>query len=514
MAANNRIRIFDTTLRDGEQSPGYSMTHDEKLRMAQKLDDMGVDIIEAGFPASSPGDFASVEAVAKQTRNAVVAGLCRAVLRDIDAVLQSTQPAKQRRVHTFISTSDLHIRHKLQTTPERVLEMITESVSYARNHCDDVEWSAEDATRTDPDYLCRAVEAAIKAGATTVNIPDTVGYSTPDDYTRIIRMLVDRVPNIDKAVISTHCHNDLGLAVANSLAGVIAGARQVECTINGIGERAGNAALEEIVMALRVRQDIMPYATGIKPELITSASQLLSEITGFSVQPNKAVVGANAFAHESGIHQDGMLKNAQTYEIMTPESVGRSRSDLVLGKHSGRNAFRNRLTALGVTLSDDDLNAAFERFKVFADKHKKVQDDDLVLLATSKDGLPHNRVSFIGLSVRSGSFGPQEAELEIEFDGQKKKENATGKGPVDACYKALKQMVPHDHATMINYELKALSQGSDARGQVVVTLREDGHSVTGEGTDTDVIVASVRAYVAALNRLLALPQHAKAKPAA
>jgi len=500
---SDRVWIFDTTLRDGEQSPGYSMNLDEKLQMAETLDRMGVDIIEAGYPAASRGDFEAVYKVAQQTKNAVVAGLCRAIRKDIDAVIEATKPAARRRIHSFISTSPLHMKYKLQLEPSRVLEMIQESVSYARQHSDDVEWSAEDATRTDPDFLCRAVETAIKAGAGTINIPDTVGYSVPEEYFKIITMLKTRVPNIDRAILSTHCHNDLGLAVANSLAGISAGARQIECTINGIGERAGNASLEEVVMAFRTRQDLLPFETGIRSEMIMGASKMLSQITGFAVQPNKAIVGANAFAHESGIHQDGMLKNANTYEIMTPESVGRDRSELVLGKHSGRNAFRTRLIALGLKLDDDALNAAFERFKDFADRKKKLSDEDLVLIATSVDGLPVEHIRFIGLGVKSGSFGPQEAELELEIDGDRVKTRANGKGPVDACFKAMRALVPHDSAVLSNYELKALTQGSDAKGEVNIRLSEAGNTYTGVGTDSDVIVASCRAYIDALNRLIA-----------
>jgi len=500
---SDRVWIFDTTLRDGEQSPGYSMNLDEKLKMAEMLDQMGVDIIEAGFPAASRGDFEAVNKVAQQAKNAIVAGLCRALPKDIDAVVQAIKPARRQRIHSFLSTSPLHMKYKLQVEPERVLEMIKESVTYARQHCEDVEWSAEDATRSDHDFLCRAVEIAIKAGATTINIPDTVGYSVPEEYGRIIAMLRNRVPNIDLAVLSTHCHNDLGLAVANSLAGIAAGARQIECTINGIGERAGNASLEEVVMSFRTRQDLLPFETGIKSEMIMPASKLLSQITGFAVQPNKAIVGANAFAHESGIHQDGMLKNASTYEIMTPESVGRDRSDLVLGKHSGRNAFRTRLVALGLNLNDDELNAAFERFKDFADRKKKVSDDDLILIATSKDGLPEEHIRFVSLGVKSGSFGPQEAELELEIDGKRSKAKAGGKGPVDACFKAMRVLVPHDNAVLSNYELKALTSGSDAKGEVNIRLAEHGHTYTGVGVDADVIVASCRAYIDALNRLLA-----------
>lgn len=372
-----QVIIFDTTLRDGEQSPGCSMNLKEKLAMAEMLNDMGVDVIEAGFPAASEGDFESVKKVAELSKNARVAGLCRALESDIEAVAAAISPAKKQRIHTFISTSPLHMKHKLKKEPHEVLELIQKSVSYARNLCADVEWSAEDATRTEDDFLCKAVETAIAAGAGTVNIPDTVGYSVPEEYFRIIKMLRDQVPNIDQAVISTHCHNDLGLGVANSLAGVQAGARQVECTINGIGERAGNAAMEEIVMTLRTRPDMMPYTTNIVTEMIYPASQLLSSITGFSVQPNKAIVGANAFAHESGIHQDGMLKHAQTYEIMTPDSVGRSKSHLVLGKHSGRNALGSRLAELGHPVQGDELNTLFAKFKALADEKKHITDDDL-----------------------------------------------------------------------------------------------------------------------------------------
>lgn len=500
---SNHVFIFDTTLRDGEQSPGYSMDLNEKLQMAEMLDGMGVDIIEAGFPAASKGDYEAVYKVAQQVKSATVAGLCRALHKDIDAVVNAVRPAHRKRIHTFISTSPLHMKHKLQVEPERVLEMIKESVSYARQHCDEVEFSAEDATRSDHDFLCRAIETAISAGALVVNIPDTVGYTVPEEYGALIKMLRNRVPNIDKAIISTHCHNDLGLAVANSIAGVAAGARQIECTVNGIGERAGNASMEEIVMTFRTRADILPFDTGILAEKIMPASKLLTQITGFSVQPNKAIVGANAFAHESGIHQDGMLKNASTYEIMTPESVGRDKSDLVLGKHSGRNAFRTKLVTLGFDFDDEDLNAAFERFKDYADRKKKVSDDDLIVIASSKDGLPKERIRFVSLGVKSGSYGPQEAELELEIDGEKKKAKANGKGPVDACFKAMRVLVRHDDAILSNYELKALTSGSDAKGEVNIKLSEHGHSYSGIGVDGDVIVASVRAYIDALNRLLA-----------
>lgn len=380
----DRVIIFDTTLRDGEQSPGCSMNHEEKLRMAAVLDDMGVDVIEAGFPIASRGDFESVKAIASSVKNATIAGLCRAKRGDIESAAEALAPAKSRRIHTFLSTSPLHMQHKLNMTPDEVLDAITDSVSFARQFTDDVEWSAEDGSRTEDDFLCRAVEAAIKAGATTINIPDTVGYALPEDYAAKFRLLLNKVPNIDKAILSVHCHNDLGLAVANTLAGIMAGARQIECTINGIGERAGNAALEEVVMAIRTRNSALPFTNNIDTTKITNASQTLSSITGFSVQPNKAIVGANAFAHESGIHQDGMLKNAETYEIMTPESVGLSKSELVLGKHSGRHAFRKRLEGLGHKLGENELQDAFIRFKDLADSQKNIQDDDLHALVARR----------------------------------------------------------------------------------------------------------------------------------
>jgi 2-isopropylmalate synthase len=381
--AGDRVIIFDTTLRDGEQSPGCSMNLEEKLTMARLLDGMGVDVIEAGFPIASPGDFKAVQEIAKITQNAVIAGLSRTTKKDIESCAEAIKPAKRRRIHTFISTSPLHMKFKLQMPPEQVLEIIAESVAHARQFTDDVEWSAEDGSRTEDDFLCRAVEIAIKAGATTINIPDTVGYALPEDYAARFCMLRERVPNMDKAVLSVHCHNDLGLAVANSLAGVAAGARQIECTINGIGERAGNAALEEIVMAMRTRHDSLPYHNNIDTTKITEISRTLGRITGFNVQPNKAIVGANAFAHESGIHQDGMLKNAQTYEIMTPESVGLEKSELVLGKHSGRHAFRKKLEAMGYTLGDNALQEAFAKFKDIADEKKTVTDEELKKIAAA-----------------------------------------------------------------------------------------------------------------------------------
>jgi 2-isopropylmalate synthase len=373
----DRVIIFDTTLRDGEQSPGCSMNHEEKLRMAALLDELGVDVIEAGFPIASPGDFNSVKAIAESTKNAIIAGLCRTKKNDIEACAQAVAPAKRRRIHTFVSTSPLHMKHKLNIEPDAVITMIAESVAFARQFTDDVEWSAEDGSRSEDDFLARAVETAIKAGATTINIPDTVGYALPQDYAAKFTMLRNRVPNMDKAVLSVHCHNDLGLAVANTLAGIGAGARQIECTINGIGERAGNAALEEVVMAIRTRNNALPYTNNIDTTKITAISRALGEITGVDVQPNKAIVGRNAFAHESGIHQDGVLKNPQTYEIMTPESIGLSKNDLVIGKHSGRHAFKKKMEALGHNLGDNALEEVFARFKALADQKKHITDDDL-----------------------------------------------------------------------------------------------------------------------------------------
>jgi len=497
-----RVRIFDTTLRDGEQSPGCSMNLDEKLQVAAVLEEMGVDIIEAGFPIASNGDFEAVCEIAARVRNATVAGLARATRKDIDRAWEALKGAARARIHTFISTSPLHMKYKLQMEPEAVHQAVIDSVSHARNLCDDVEWSPEDGTRTDPDFLCRCVESAIKAGAGTINIPDTVGYTVPHEFHALITMLRNRVPNIDKAVISVHCHNDLGLAVANSLAAIDAGARQVECTINGIGERAGNAAMEEIVMALRTRHDVLPYTTGVKTELITRASRLISAITGFSVQPNKAIVGANAFAHESGIHQDGYLKHSQTYEIMTPESVGLHRSTLVMGKHSGRHAFKVKLAELGYgDLSDNAVEDAFQRFKDLADHKKDVYDDDILALIDDTVVRQNDRIRFISLQVVCGSTGPQTAELELEVDGVPKRAKATGNGPVDATFAAIKAIFPHETRLQL-YQVHAVTEGTDAQAEVTVRLEEDGRTVNGQGADVDTLVASARAYVNALNRLL------------
>ena len=496
----NRVIIFDTTMRDGEQSPGASMNLSEKLRIAEVLEEMGVDVIEAGFPIASAGDFEAVNEIAKIVKNATVCGLARASKMDIERCAEAVKPAAHARIHTFISTSPLHMKYKLQMEPDAVYQAVIDSVSHARRFTDDVEWSPEDGSRTEPDFLCRTVEAAIKSGATTVNIPDTVGYAIPEEFAALIAMLKNRVPNIDKAVISVHCHNDLGLAVANSLAAVKAGARQVECTVNGLGERAGNAAMEEIVMALRTRQNSMPYTTGVKTEHITRVSRLVSGITGFVVQPNKAIVGANAFAHESGIHQDGMLKNAQTYEIMTPESVGLTQSKLVMGKHSGRHAFRVKLKELGYELGSNAVEDAFRRFKSLADKKKDVYDEDIVALVDDEILRAHDRIRLASLQVVCGTK-TNAAEIELEVDGAMRKYKADGDGAVDATFRAIKLAFPHE-AKLQLYQVNAVTGGTDAQAEVTVRLEEHGKTVNGQGADTDTIVASARAYVNALNKLL------------
>jgi len=496
-----RIKIFDTTLRDGEQSPGAAMTHEEKIEVAELLDEMGVDIIEAGFPISSQGDFDAVNTIAKRTKNAVICGLSRAGLKDIDRAAEALKPSKRFRIHTFISTSPVHMKHKLQMGPNSVIEAIAASVGHARKFTDDVQWSPEDSTRTERDFLCFAVETAINAGATTINIPDTVGYSTPQEFYEMIVDLRNRVPNIDKATIATHCHNDLGLAVANSLAGVLAGARQIECTINGIGERAGNAALEEVVMALKVRGDIMPFTTGINTTLLSRASKLVSNVTGFPVQYNKAIVGKNAFAHESGIHQDGMLKNVETYEIMRPEDVGVHSSSLVLGKLSGRHAFKDKLESLGYELDDHAFQEAFKRFKDLADKKKHVFDEDIVALVDDEVMRGHDKILIRALRVTSGINVPPSAELTLSVDGQDRTAKTTGDGPVDAIFNAIRELYPHD-ASLQLFQIKSVTEGTDAQAGASVRLEENGRTVTGRAADTDTVLAAANAYVNALNKLL------------
>ncbi|MEA1675666.1 2-isopropylmalate synthase [Nitrospirillum sp. BR 11163] len=511
--SSDRVIIFDTTLRDGEQSPGASMNLEEKIRIAQTLEEMGVDVIEAGFPAASNGDFEAVREVGRVVRNATIAGLARAHRNDIERAAEALKGAARQRIHTFISTSPLHMKYKLQMEPDAVVQAIWDSVTLARNHVEDVEWSAEDGSRTELDFLCRCVETAIKAGATTINIPDTVGYAVPEEYGALIRAVREKTPNSDQAIFSVHCHNDLGLAVANSLAGVAGGARQVECTINGLGERAGNAALEEIVMALRTRADYLPYKTGIKTEAITRASRLVSTITGFVVQPNKAIVGANAFAHESGIHQDGMLKHAGTYEIMTPESVGLNRSTLVMGKHSGRAAFRAKLKELGYEdMGDNAVNEAFRRFKDLADRKKDVFDEDIIALIDDEVGRQHDHIQFVSLQVVAGSRGPQHAVLEVTVGGEPVPPVVSfGNGPVDAVFNAIKQVFPHE-ARLQLYQVHAVTAGTDAQAEVTVRLEEGGKTVNGQGADADTLVSSCRAYLHALNKLLVKRQ--KTAPAA
>jgi 2-isopropylmalate synthase len=496
----NRVLIFDTTLRDGEQCPGASMNFEEKIEVAELLDEMGVDIIEAGFPVASQGDFESVAEIAKRTKKAVIAGLSRAALKDIDRCAEAVKHARRPRIHTFLATSPVHMKWKLQKQPHEVYEMVIAQVTRARNYVEDVEWSSEDGTRSEHDFLCRCIEAAIKAGATTINIPDTVGYTTPTEYAALIKMARERVPNSDKAVFSVHCHDDLGMAVANSIAGVEGGARQIECTINGIGERAGNASLEEVVMAMRVRSDVLPFWTNVNATMLTRASKLVSAVTSFPVQYNKAIVGRNAFAHESGIHQDGMLKHTQTYEIMMPEDVGVTKTSLVMGKHSGRHAFREKLKELGYELGDNALQDAFNRFKDLADKKKHVYDEDIVALVDDEIAKAHDRVKIVSLQVIAGTIGPQSATLILDIDGKHHTTQACGNGPVDATFNAIKQLVPHK-AKLALYQVHAVTEGTDAQAEVSVRLEEEGKSVTARGADSDTLVASAKAYINALNKL-------------
>ncbi len=503
MSDKDKVFIFDTTMRDGEQSPGASMSLEEKIQIARVFDELGVDIIEAGFPIASPGDFEAVSEVSKILKNSIPAGLSRHSVKDIDRAYEALKYAPRFRIHTFISTSPLHMKHKLNMSPEDVYESIGKHVAYARKFTDDVEWSCEDGTRTDMDYMCKTVELAIKSGATTINIPDTVGYTIPSEFTTIIETLKNKVPNIDKAILSVHCHNDLGLAVANSLAGVQAGARQIECTINGLGERAGNAALEEIVMAIRTRNDLMPYSTGIKTELLSKASKIVSNAT-FPVQFNKAVVGKNAFAHEAGIHQDGMLKNRETYEIMTPESVGVKKTSLVMGKHSGRHAFKEKLNDLGYAdVTDDVIQTAFGKFKVLADKKKHVYDDDIMALVDDSLITDNqiNAINLKSLKVFAGTGEPQRAEMTLNVYGEVKKTSETGDGPVDAIFKCIKVLYPHDVKLQL-YQVHAVTEGTDAQATVSVRIEEKGKTTVGQAADTDTLVASANAYLSALNKMI------------
>ena len=495
----DRVYIFDTTLRDGEQSPGATMTHDEKLEIAELLEDMGVDIIEAGFPIASEGDFKAVAEIAERSKESVICGLARAQLPDIDRCWEAVKRAPRPRIHTFIGTSPLH-RAIPDLTQDEMAERIFETVTHARNLCDNVQWSPMDATRTEFDYLCRVIEIAIKAGATTINIPDTVGYTAPRESADLIRRLIETVPGADEVIFSTHCHNDLGMATANSLAAVEAGARQIECTINGLGERASNTALEEVVMALRTRGDIMPFDTEIDTRKIMQISRRVSTVSGFPVQFNKAIVGKNAFAHESGIHQDGMLKNAETFEIMRPEDVGLAGTSLPLGKHSGRAALRAKLKELGTEVGDNQLKDIFVRFKDLADRKKEVYDEDILALVTAAmtDGADH--LEIVSLKVTCGTGGPAEATLEMEVGGEEMSATEHGDGPVDATFKAVRALYPNK-ARLQLYQVHAVTEGTDAQATVSVRLEEDGKIATGQSADTDTVYASAKAYVNALNRL-------------
>ncbi|ETX27153.1 2-isopropylmalate synthase [Roseivivax isoporae] len=497
----DRVLIFDTTLRDGEQSPGATMTHAEKLEIAELLEEMGVDIIEAGFPIASEGDFRAMSEIAERSRTSTICGLARANLADIDRCWEAVRRAAHPRIHTFIGTSPLH-RAIPNLTQDEMAERIEQTVTHARNLCDNVQWSPMDATRTEWDYLCRVVEIAIRAGATTINIPDTVGYTAPRESADLIRRLIETVPGADEIVFATHCHNDLGMATANALAAVEGGARQIECTINGLGERAGNTALEEVVMALRTRGDIMPFETRVDTRKIMHISRRVAAVSGFPVQYNKAIVGKNAFAHESGIHQDGMLKNAETFEIMRPEDVGLSATNLVMGKHSGRAALRSKLKDLGVDVGDNQLKDIFVRFKDLADRKKEVYDEDILALvtATTTDGMA-DRLSIVNLAVTCGTGGPARAELEMEIDGKEVSTTCEGDGPVDATFKAVRALHPNK-AHLQLYQVHAVTEGTDAQATVSVRLEEDGMIATGQSADTDTVVASARAYVNALNRLL------------
>ncbi|MCC5964093.1 MAG: 2-isopropylmalate synthase [Rhodobacteraceae bacterium] len=497
----DHVLIFDTTLRDGEQSPGATMSHNEKLDIAAMLDEMGVDIIEAGFPIASEGDFQAVSEIAKNSKNSVICGLARANLTDIDRAWEAVRHAARPRIHTFIGTSPLH-RDITALDQDGMVARVQETVSHARNLCEDVQWSPMDATRTEADFLCRVVETAIKAGATTINIPDTVGYTYPRESADLIAMLRNRVPGADDVVFATHCHNDLGMATANALAAVEAGARQIECTINGLGERAGNTALEEVVMALRVRNDILPYRTRIDTTKIMGISRMVAAVSGFAVQFNKAVVGKNAFAHESGIHQDGMLKNKETFEIMRPEDIGLAATNLVMGKHSGRAALRAKLADLGYELGDNQLKDVFVRFKALADRKKEVYDDDLIaLMAEASADEDAAFLQVRRLRVVCGTEGPQEAELTLSIGGEERFIDATGDGPVDATFNAIKMLFPHE-ARLELYQVHAVTEGTDAQATVSVRLKLDGVVYTGQSADTDTVVASAKAYVHALNRLV------------
>ena len=499
----DKLIIFDTTLRDGEQSPGASMTKDEKLRIAKALEKMHVDIIEAGFPIASPGDFEAVKSVSELITESTVCALARALNKDIDCAAEALKPAKSFRIHTFLATSPIHMREKLRMDPEQVIENAVKAVKRAGKYTDNIEFSPEDAGRSEFDFLCRVIEAVINAGATTINIPDTVGYNLPQYFGELVGNLIENIPNSDKAVFSVHCHNDLGLAVGNSLAAVLNGARQVECTINGLGERAGNAALEEVVMAVRTRKDVFTCDTKLDTRQIVHCSRLVSTITGFPVQPNKAIVGANAFAHESGIHQDGVLKSRETYEIMRAEDVGWNANRMVLGKHSGRNAFRTRLEELGISFEkEEELNAVFSQFKELADKKHEIYDDDLqALVSDSIQGNADERIKLISLKVGTETGIKPKAQVTLSIDGEQKHADAEGGGPVDATYKAIESMVGSGCNLQL-YSVNNITDGTDSQGEVTVRIDKGGRIVNGLGSDTDIVIASAKAYINALNKVL------------
>ena len=497
-----KIIVFDTTLRDGEQSAGASMSVEDKLLIAKNLDSMKVDIIEAGFPYASEGDFEAVSKISKICKYSTVCGLARANNNDIDSAGKALKQAKKNRIHTFISTSDLHMKYKLKMDRDEVISAIRKSIKRATKYTNDIEWSPEDASRTDLDFLYKSIEVAISTGAKTINIPDTVGYAIPGEFGELIKKIKKNVINIDKAIISVHCHNDLGLAVSNSLSAIIAGARQVECTINGIGERAGNAALEEIVMCLKTRKDSLPYYSNVDTKKITNISHLVSTITGFSVQPNKAIVGKNAFAHESGIHQDGMLKHSNTYEIMTPESIGLSSSELVLGKHSGRHAFKVKLNDLGYQFSENKINLLFKKFKELADKKKQIFEEDLLALADEEQSISQVKyIDLLDISIKCGSNKKSLANVKLKYLGKTLTKESEGTGPIDAVFKAIKSLIT-TKAHLVVYQVNAITKGTDAQAEVSVRLEEGGVSVLGVGNDIDTIVASGKAYINGLNKLI------------
>ena len=500
--SKDKLIIFDTTLRDGEQSPGASMTRDEKIRIARALETMKVDIIEAGFPIASEGDFEAVKSVAEIIKDSTVCGLARAKPIDIERAGEAIKPANSGRIHTFLATSPIHMKHKLQMTPDQVVEAAVASVKLARQFTDDVEFSPEDAGRSEPDFLCRILEAVIAEGATTINIPDTVGYNLPHQFGDLIRELMERIPNSDKAIFSVHCHNDLGLAVGNSLSAVLNGARQVECTINGLGERAGNASLEEIVMAVRTRQDIFPCDSNLDTTQIMTCSKMVSGITGFNVQPNKAIVGANAFAHEAGIHQDGILKARETYEIMRAQDVGWSTNRLVLGKHSGRNAFKNRMSELNIDFSsEEEWNEVFSRFKTLADKKHDIFDEDLLALVNEATFEMNETIKLVSLRVCCETGETPNASMTLSIDGQEQQSQASGDGPVDACFKAIEKLT-QTGVTLQLYSVNAITTGTDSQGEVTVRVEKDGQVINGQGADTDIVIASAKSYINALNKVI------------